>query len=60
MAINDIDQCTMIRSLGRIQQKSIKEGERIYIFQWLWMKWRVVSTNYQLEVELIPAKYDLD
>jgi hypothetical protein len=58
--INEIDQFTMIRSSGQIQQKSIKEGEGRYIFQWLWMKWRVVSTDCQLEIELIPTEHDLD
>jgi hypothetical protein len=53
-------QCTMIRSLGQIQQKSTKEGERRYAFQWLWIKWRVISTWCQLEVELVLAKHDLD
>jgi hypothetical protein len=60
MTINEIDQYTMVRSLGRIQQKSTKEEERRYVFQWLWIKWRVVSTDYQLEFELVPAEHDLD
>jgi hypothetical protein len=60
MAIYEIDQCTMVRSLGQIQEKSTKEGEGRYTFQWLWMKWRVVSTGCQLEVELVPAEHDLD
>jgi hypothetical protein len=60
MAINEIGQFTMVRSSGKIQQKSTKEGERRYAFQWLWMKWRVVSTGCQLEVELISTEYDLD
>jgi hypothetical protein len=53
MVINEIDQCTTV-------QKLTKEGEERYAFQWLWIKWRVVSTNYQLEVELISAEHDLD
>jgi hypothetical protein len=28
--------------------------------KWLWMKWRIVSTGCQLEVELVPTKHDLD
>jgi hypothetical protein len=60
MAINEIDQCTTARSLNQIQQKSTNEGERRYVFQWLWMKWKVVSTDYQLEVELVPTEHDLD
>jgi hypothetical protein len=60
MVINEIDQCTTARSLGQIQQKSTNEGEERYTFQWLCIKWRVVSTYYQLEVELVPAEYDLD
>jgi hypothetical protein len=60
MAINEIDQCTTVRSLCYIQQKSTKEGEGRYVFQWLWMKWGVVSINYQLKIELVPAKHDLD
>jgi hypothetical protein len=32
-----------------------KKGEGRYTFQWLWMKWRVISTDYQLEAELVPA-----
>jgi hypothetical protein len=60
MAINEIDQCIMVRSLSQIQQKSTKEEEERYVFQWLWMKWRVVSTCYELEVELVPAEHDLD
>jgi hypothetical protein len=43
-----------------MQQKSTKKEKGRYAFQWLWMKWRVVSINYQLEVELIPAEYNLD
>jgi energy-converting hydrogenase Eha subunit B len=35
MAINEIDQCTTVRSLGQIRQKSTKEKERRYVFQWL-------------------------
>jgi hypothetical protein len=32
MTINEIDQCTTVRSLGQIQQKSTKEREKnIYI-----------------------------
>jgi hypothetical protein len=46
MTINEIGQCTTVRSLDQIQQKSTKEGEGSYAFQWLWMKWRVVSTDY--------------
>jgi hypothetical protein len=38
MTIYEIDQCTTARSLGQIQQKSTKEGEGRYTFQWLWMK----------------------
>jgi hypothetical protein len=60
MAIDEIDQCIMVRSLGQIQQKSTNEGEGRYAFQLLWIKWRVVSTGCQLEVELIPAEHDLD
>jgi hypothetical protein len=60
MPIDEIGQCTMVRSLGQIQQKSTKEGEGRYTFQWLWMKWRVVSTGCQLEIELVPIEYDLD
>jgi uncharacterized protein YjaG (DUF416 family) len=60
MAIKEIDQFTMVRSSGQIQQKSTKEGEGRYTFQWLWMKWRVVSTCCQLEVELILTEHDLD
>jgi hypothetical protein len=60
MAINEIGQCTTVRSLGQIQQKSTKEGEERYAFQWLWMKWRIVSTYYQLEIKLVPAEHDLD
>jgi hypothetical protein len=59
MAINEIGQCITVRSLGQIQQKSTKEEEGRYALQWLWMKWRVVSTDCQLEIELVPAKYDL-
>jgi hypothetical protein len=60
MVINEIDQFTMVRSSGQIQQKSTKEGEGRYAFQWLWIKWRVISTDCQLEVELIPTEHDLD
>jgi hypothetical protein len=60
MRINKIDQCTAVWSLGQIQQKLIKEGEGRYAFQWLWMKWRIVSTGCQLEVELVPTEHDLD
>jgi hypothetical protein len=60
MTINEIDQFTMVLSSGQIQQKSTKEGEGRYTFQWLWMKWRVVSTGCQLEVELISTEHDLD
>jgi hypothetical protein len=60
MEINKIGQFIMVRSSDKIQQKSTKEGEGIYAFQWLWMKWRVVSTGCQLEVELIPTEHDLD
>jgi hypothetical protein len=60
MKINEIGQCIMVRSSGQIQQKSTKEWEKIYAFQWLWMKWRVVSTDCQLEVELVPTEQDLD
>jgi hypothetical protein len=60
MIIDEIDQCIMVRSLCQIQQKSTKKGEGKYAFQWLWIKWRVVSTECQLEVELVPAKHDLD
>jgi hypothetical protein len=45
MVIDEIDQFTMVRSSGQIQQKSTKEGEGRYAFQWLWMKWRVVLTG---------------
>jgi hypothetical protein len=37
-----------------------KEMRIRYAFQWLWMKWRVVSIECQLEVELVPAEHDLD
>jgi hypothetical protein len=60
MVINEIGQCTTFRSSCQIQQKSTKEGEGRYAFQWLWMKLRVVSISYQLEVELVPAEHDLD
>jgi hypothetical protein len=60
MAINEIGQFTMVRSSGQIQQKSTKEGEGRYAFQWLWMKWGVVLTDCQLEVELIPTEHDLE
>jgi hypothetical protein len=60
MTINEIDSYTMVRSSDQIQQRSTKEGEGRYTFQWLLMKWRVVSTDYQLEVELVPAEYILD
>jgi hypothetical protein len=60
MTINKIDQCTTVWSLGQIQQKSIKEGEGRYTFQWLWMKWRIVSIRCQLEIELVPTEHDLD
>jgi hypothetical protein len=60
MIINEIGQFTMVLSSGQIQQKSTKEWEERYAFQWLWMKWRVVSTGCQLEVELIPTEHDLD
>jgi hypothetical protein len=60
MVINEFGQCTTVRSLGQIQQKSTKEGERRYTFQWLWMKWRVISTDYQLEIQFVPAKHNLD
>jgi hypothetical protein len=60
MAINEIDQCTTVRSSGQIQQKSTKKGEGRYTFQWLWMKWRVISTGCQLEVELVSTEHDLD
>jgi hypothetical protein len=60
MAINEIGQFIMVRSSGQIQQKSTKEGKGRYAFQWLWKKWRVVSTGCQLEVELIPTEHDLD
>jgi hypothetical protein len=40
--------------------KSIKEREGRYAFQWLWRKWRIVSTCCQLEVELVPTEHDLD
>jgi hypothetical protein len=52
-------QCTTVQSLGQIQQKLINEGEGRYAFQWLWMKWRIVSTGCQLEVELVPAWFRL-
>jgi hypothetical protein len=32
-----------------------KERRRRYAFQWLWIKWRVVSIDYQLETELVQA-----
>jgi hypothetical protein len=60
MTINEIDSYTMVRSSDQIQQRSTKEGEGRYTFQWLLMKWRVVSTDYQLEVELVPAEHILD
>jgi hypothetical protein len=34
LAINEIDQCTTVRLLGQIQQKSTNEGEGRYAFQW--------------------------
>jgi hypothetical protein len=34
LAINEIDQCTTVRLLGQIQQKSTNEGEGKYAFQW--------------------------
>jgi hypothetical protein len=40
------------------EQKWTKEGR--YTFQWLWMKWRVVSIGCQLEFELVPTEHDLD
>jgi hypothetical protein len=46
MATNEIDQCTTVQSSGWIQQKSTKEEEERYVFQWLWMKWRIVSTDF--------------
>jgi hypothetical protein len=60
MTIDESDQCTTVRSLGQIQQKSTKEWEGRYTFQWLWMKWRVISIGCQLEVELVPVQHDLD
>jgi hypothetical protein len=60
MTVNEIDQYTMVRSSGQIQQKSTKEVVGRYTFQWLWMKWRVISTDYQLEANLVPAKQNLD
>jgi hypothetical protein len=42
---------------AKIQQRKEKEYTH---FNDLWMKWRVVSTGYQLEVELVPAEHDLD
>jgi hypothetical protein len=60
MTINEIGQCTTVRSLGQIQQKSTKEEEGRYAFQWLLIKWRIVSTDYQLEVEFVPAEHNLD
>jgi hypothetical protein len=61
MAINEIGQYTTVRSSGQIQQKSTMEGEGRYALKWLWMKWMVVSTDYQLEAELlVPIEYDLD
>jgi hypothetical protein len=60
MAINEIDQCTTVQTLRQIQQKSTNAEEGRYAFQWLWMKWRVVTTDYQLEVEFVPEEYDLD
>jgi hypothetical protein len=56
MTIYEIDQCTTVRSSGQIQQKLTKEEVGKYVFQWLWMKLRVV----QLEAELVPAEHDLD
>jgi hypothetical protein len=46
----------------RSDPAKIKKGRRkkIHTFQWLWIKWRVVSTDYQLEVEVVPAEHDLD
>jgi hypothetical protein len=46
-----------IKEIGKNQQK---EGENRYAFQWLWMKWRVISTDYQLEAELAPVEHDLN
>jgi hypothetical protein len=36
-----------------------KKGEGRYIFQWLWMKYRAVSTDFQLEVVDIQVEHDL-
>jgi hypothetical protein len=33
MTINEIDQCTTVRSLGQIQQKSTMKGKGRYAFQ---------------------------
>jgi hypothetical protein len=60
MAINEIGQFSMVWLSGQIQQKSTKEGEERYTFQWLWMKLRVVLTGCQLEIEIIPTEHDLD
>jgi hypothetical protein len=39
----------------------INKGRRMKIrILMLWMKWRVVSTGCEVEVELVPAEYDLD
>jgi hypothetical protein len=58
MTINKIEQYTTVRSSGQIHKKSTNEREERYVSQWLWMKWRVVSIDYQLETELIPAEHD--
>jgi hypothetical protein len=45
--------------IRQIQQKSTKEEEGICVFQWLWMKCMVISTDLQLKAELVRAEYDL-
>jgi hypothetical protein len=60
MIINEIGQCTTVQSSGQIQQKSTKKREERYVFQWLWIKWRIISTDYQLKTELVSAEHDLD
>jgi len=61
MTINEIDQCTMIRSPYQIWQKSIEAEGRRYIFQWLWMILRVISADFQAgaENEDVKAEHNL-
>jgi hypothetical protein len=37
-----------------------KERGIRYTFQWLWIKWRVISTDCQLEIDLVPVEHYLD